>query len=530
MAKNLENILAMVKTLRKLICSIFGFEALCFLVASVTFFLNFFRRIGTEDSFANPEGGLRWIPGILILLVFFVIVPAVVAIAWWTSWRKARLAWVWGIVASVINIGLSLPAFFFRGNPFPFVTYGFGVFGVLGVIVFLGWRSPVEQAEPEQALAKVAGDGTHSFLNRSSTILVSLLGVAFAEGWWHWSRGQELPYAMNLGSFLTIIPVLAVSIFVHELGHALAAESLGMKICSVVLGPFDWRIREGKWKFTFSKRLGAVGGAVGVVSTRADEPRWYRIWVSAAGPLANLFLALVGFVMAITAKGSSYESYWGFWADMASISTLMLVTNIVPLRVAGFYTDGAKIYQIISGGMWADYHRVQAQVASTGFTNLRPREYDLAAIERLIQRSPSPFHTLLGWMYIYECHLDGGETAAAGEALMSADQASREAESSLTPELCTEFVYSMAILTGDASRTRDWWNRLESFPSTEHKWDYWLAHSALHWIEGDAETANESWQRGNLLAQQLPKAGGYEFDRHCIALLRQAMDEVPVAV
>ncbi len=71
---------------------------------------------------------------------------------------------------------------------------------------------------------------------------------------------------------------------------------------------------------------------------------------------------------------------------------------------------------------------------------------------------------------------------------------------------------------------------METFHPTQRNWDYWLAHSALHWIEGDLVTANESWQKGSDLARKLPKTGGYEFDRHCFALLRQAMDEVPVAV
>jgi hypothetical protein len=60
-------------------------------------------------------------------------------------------------------------------------------------------------------------------------------------------------------------------------------------------------------------------------------------------------------------------------------------------------------------------------------------------------------------------------------------------------------------------------------------WIYWMAASTLHWIEENLKDANESWKKANELAQQLPKAGAYEFGRHCCSLLRQVLDEVPAA-
>jgi len=59
--------------------------------------------------------------------------------------------------------------------------------------------------------------------------------------------------------------------------------------------------------------------------------------------------------------------------------------------------------------------------------------------------------------------------------------------------------------------------------------DYWLAASALLWIEGNLKDANESWEKAHALAQQLPQAGAYEFDRYCCSLLRKALDEASAA-
>ena len=88
------------------------------------------------------------------------------------------------------------------------------------------------------------------------------------------------------------------------------------------------------------------------------------------------------------------------------------------------------------------------------------------------------------------------------------------------------------VNNGPTSRTeREKWGtpRMEAKKPTRFSEDYWRATGALHWIEGDLKAANEAWEKSNALAQQLPKAGAYEFDRYCCSLLRQALDEVPVA-
>jgi hypothetical protein len=40
--------------------------------------------------------------------------------------------------------------------------------------------------------------------------------------------------------------------------------------------------------------------------------------------------------------------------------------------------------------------------------------------------------------------------------------------------------------------------------------------------------AFEAWTKADALAEQLPKAGAYQFDRTCCTLLRQAMDGKPL--
>lgn len=66
---------------------------------------------------------------------------------------------------------------------------------------------------------------------------------------------------------------------------------------------------------------------------------------------------------------------------------------------------------------------------------------------------------------------------------------------------------------------------MEAKKPTRLNFDYWLAKAALLWIENLLDQAEEAWREASALAQQLPTAGAYQFDRYRCELLRRAMDE-----
>lgn len=54
--------------------------------------------------------------------------------------------------------------------------------------------------------------------------------------------------------------------------------------------------------------------------------------------------------------------------------------------------------------------------------------------------------------------------------------------------------------------------------------DYWLARTALLWIEGNLSEAEQAWHQADARAQNLPHFGAYEFDRNHSTLLRHELD------
>jgi hypothetical protein len=375
------------------------------------------------------------------------------------------------------------------------------------------------------------GDGTNRFLNKLIGP-IAFIGPAVGIVWWvPWTFRNGIPITMGLPFLLEITVIGIIVTVIHELGHVVFGLALGMKLQAFLVGPLEWHFRYGKWQFKMNlKAMFSAAGAAGLVPTKSTPDRMQYVLMIAGGPVANLVTALFSFGMALPNGGEHPGEANGLWALLGVFSLFAFLTNLIPLRTRSYYSDGAQIFQLLAGGPWADLHQAMHLAASSAVTPLRPRDLHFPSIERAAEGIAEDRTVMLLWLYAYEHFLDLGLRDEAAEALCKAESVYPQVSGDVPTGLLGIFAFANAYLHRDANIARIWWDRLESKKPTKFNSTYWLANSALHWIEGDQQVANESWQKGNDLAQKLPKAGAYEFDRHCFALLRQAMDEVPVAV
>lgn len=112
--------------------------------------------------------------------------------------------------------------------------------------------------------------------------------------------------------FISIVLVLAGLIFFHELGHFLAARSLGIGVqtFSLGFGPaiFSWKGKKTKYQLSCIP----LGGYVSLVGEQDDKsvpepfteaesfsrrPAWHRFIVVSAGPLFNFILAAIIYML-----------------------------------------------------------------------------------------------------------------------------------------------------------------------------------------------------------------------------------------
>jgi hypothetical protein len=455
--------------------------------------------------------------------------------AWWTV-RKGK-AWArgWAIAASLATVLFCVPPLILSvQRPVIVISLLFMALGIAGVIAFAPRDAIAQNPSPKVKRTRIPGDGTSRLLDTFALLLAIAGGVAGAHWWVRWRIAMGLAFHSLALSFLEIGVALLLSIAIHECGHAVAALALGMKLDAFIFGPFHWRILDGKWKFEFlPAELQLFRGAVGVVSSNPQQSRWHSICVYAAGPLANLLGGLVVMWLVLATKDRAYEKYWEVPAPFATFCLISFAVGLIPSQFSAKhetrYSDAARIYQLLRGGPWADLHGVFSIVDSTLVTPLRPRDYDIQAIQRTARAFTSGRQGLLLRLIASNYFLDCGMIPEACEALDEAEAIYMESASGISAELHTTFVFDNALLRRDPANARKWWERMKSKKPTHFGVDYLLAQSSLLWIENHPKEAREVWNKGNILAQQLPSAGAYEFDRYRYSLLRQVLDETPAA-
>jgi Zn-dependent protease len=498
------------------------------------------HRQGLLPAIHNPRIPFILAFGAALLSRLVLVVPLAVAIvyaiAWWKIKQGKPAARRWAIAASLVTLLQSLL--------FTFVVYiersrlmhsrpadlaiicGLMVLvGVAGLFAFAPRNAladtPINAAKPP----RIAGDGT----NRLFDTIAWLFGTAGYLGgmflWRRWGYSAHLPTHFGSIFWLWLALALLLSITLHESGHALVGISLGMKLRMFMVGPFRWSLPLGKWKFQFlPKSILGQGGAAALVPTDPNQPSWREILMIAAGPLANLFTGLIAVGLGLASKHSPYEGAWYFLALFSTLSLVLFAANLVPVRPEAAYSDGARIYQILRGGPLADLHRCFAIAGAIMVTPLRPRNYDIEALQRAADAFTKGQQAMLLRLLAYNYFHDCGQITEACHALDQAEAIYHQSASEIPAQWHTVFVFGNAFLKRDSAAARAWWERMQAKNPTDTDEVYWLCDSALLWSENSREQANEAWNKGHALAAQRPHAGAYDFNRDCFSQLREALD------
>lgn len=249
-----------------------------------------------------------------------------------------------------------------------------------------------------------------------------------------------------------------------------------------------------------------------------------------AGPLASLAGGLAGLWFVVHAPGHAWEPWWRMIAMFTTISMVGFAGNLIPFQTSDLaYSDGAQIFQLLSGGAWADFHRVVRVLASTANTELRPRDYDIAAIHRAAQGITAGLRGFLLRLIAHSYYLDSRDPESASNELSLAEAIYEGCAAKVPAEWHYAFIVDEAIYRRDAARARLWWNRAEAKKPTLLNGDYWMARSALAWIEGDLGEARSAWSKAQEYLAKMPRTGTYEFDRDCLAALKKTIESAPVA-
>ena len=253
--------------LRKFLCSCFGFCSVIYLFAACSAVASMFHTQSAFHSLPSTHSSALHSPFVTATLLslgeLIRAMPLVLGIlygmAWWKVRRGKASGRGWAIAASLVMVLQSIPFFIV-----PFLVRAqvplsrvraeliLAVFmlalGIAGLVAFArrdAMSKPVIAAKPQ----RIAGDGTSRVLDG----ILWVIGFAGYFGamylWRRWGAAHQLPTSY-IGLLRLLILVLIITV-VHELGHAATGLAVGMKLRAFIVGPFQWRIRDGRWTFKF---------------------------------------------------------------------------------------------------------------------------------------------------------------------------------------------------------------------------------------------------------------------------------------
>jgi len=172
-----------------------------------------------------------------------------------------------------------------------------------------------------------------------------------------------------------------------------------------------------------------------------------------------------------------------------------------------------------------ELHILSNTLSSTLVTARRPRDMDVAALLRTAERYAHEQRGVHLNLWAAESLEDAGRVPEACAAMAAAEAIYDSCGVELSAPLHTVFVLNHACNHHDAAAARLWWERMKTKKIEHQNSGYWLARTALLWVEGRLAEAEEAWQKANAKVKKLPEFGGYALDRARCAQLRQALDQ-----
>ena len=156
--------------------------------------------------------------------------------------------------------------------------------------------------------------------------------------------------------------VFGLLIFIHELGHFLAARACGVAVkeFAIGMGPriFSWRSK--KYDTEYGLRLLPIGGYVSMVGEDEDSDSekafcnksvWKRMAIILAGPAMNILLGFILMVVLVVGQGNLISTtVAGFDENAISSAQLEVGDEIVKVGRVRVHTFNDVIYEIMHQG------------------------------------------------------------------------------------------------------------------------------------------------------------------------------------
>lgn len=172
---------------------------------------------------------------------------------------------------------------------------------------------------------------------------VWLIAVNLVRGGIWVGQVKLLPVSVTAAWLLAVVSTLGLflSVFGHELSHALMGRAEGIDIEEIVLHPF---------------------GGLARLRNEPDSPR-AEFRIAVAGPAASFLFAVVGFILMFIAMKAEYSTVAGVLFLISAGNLLLAVFNLFP----GYPLDGGRVLRAL---LWRRTGDINAATRMAGICGM----------------------------------------------------------------------------------------------------------------------------------------------------------------
>jgi Zn-dependent protease len=247
----------------------------------------------------------------------------------------------------------------------------------------------------------------------------------------------------------TLVLALLLSIFVHELGHLLAARFLNFAVLGGAIGPFRFEKQHRTSLFHYAKEGWFRCSISAVPREMHNGWRGRTMMVVAAGPAATLILLMISASSALNNPGLNAGGNWlaQFWSACAAVNFFLFVLGLIPNgRFANVRNDAALFLALYQNAADAVDMMVCHQAIELGLRGIRPQDYPEPLMLELAKFNGRPYTNLMVARRMLEWAADCGDIAMAGQwdqyVLSASEKCSpRLANVCLAESACFEVIF-----------------------------------------------------------------------------------------
>lgn len=340
--------------------------------------------------------------------------------------------------------------------------------------------------------------------------LFALIGVAIG-----YTAGKA--FAVNNSGIpmyykILLIPLLFLSmlgvIALHELGHISGGWISGFHFQMLTVGPFAW-LREGKKiVFRWNTNLNAYGGlALSLPQDAKNLVKRFLIFIL-GGPLSSLICGLTSLVV----------HYWFFTSNLrqnlpgflsanflfitGSLSLLIFLVTVLPYRSGTFYSDGARIWNMLKGGEQAKLETILLITIGQSAGGIRPAHLNISALEEALELKVNSIFQTYVHAYLYYAYLDRKEISKAESHLEAFYQDIENIPEAYQANVYLEKAYYIALFKKDPFTAQEYFDLAKINPFIPKNYPL-RAKAAIALSNGKYEEARQ-WVAQAI--EELPKS------------------------